>query len=118
MIFNVSAAFLLLLCFTSLNTDQITEASFVRERCDCVNTVDCVQKRKISNFTVIEKSSQCKNVQIILNIRNKQLLCLNPNKKLGKILQRCWHRTKNSPERNKVCLQRKAGGGCGVKKPS
>ncbi|XP_039629706.1 growth-regulated protein homolog gamma-like [Polypterus senegalus] len=78
------------------------QSSIIRERCQCLNTVDAVKGRRISDFKVIEKSSICKNDQIIITFKSGKQVCLNPNKAQGRKLKKCWKRF----EEKKRCFQR------------
>uniref|UniRef100_A0A8C9TVV1 Chemokine (C-X-C motif) ligand 18a, duplicate 1 n=1 Tax=Scleropages formosus TaxID=113540 RepID=A0A8C9TVV1_SCLFO len=73
---------LVLLCGGDLNT-----AMSIRERCECLETVDKLTWRQITDFQVTPRSELCNSVQI-----TNQKVCLNPESRQGKKIQNCWNR--------------------------
>ncbi|XP_041124364.1 chemokine (C-X-C motif) ligand 18a, duplicate 1 [Polyodon spathula] len=111
-----TATFLVFLSL-HISKDQMANATSIRDRCECVNTIDFVPYRKITFFAITEKSSFCKNTEIILHQRNNKEVCLNPDSKQGQGLQECW-RVKKDPARIKTCIRQKIRQDRKVKKQS
>ncbi|KAJ8365777.1 hypothetical protein SKAU_G00146080 [Synaphobranchus kaupii] len=108
MALNVSGFFiaLLFLCGLDLDAEHMAVATSVRERCECVDTIDTMPWRRIRDFTVTNKGPLCNNIQIVLYLKKKDV-CLNPDSKQGKRLQKCWKRIHENPAKKKGCLQRR-----------
>ncbi|XDV50436.1 hypothetical protein PO909_019496 [Leuciscus waleckii] len=101
---NMSLLLLLLVCLHFI-TENRTAATSLREKCECIEETGSVQWRKITDYTIIPKDPLCNKVQIILQLSGKRV-CLNPESKQGKKLQRCWKRIKfnTQKKKKKVCL--------------
>ncbi|KAJ8284907.1 hypothetical protein COCON_G00037570 [Conger conger] len=107
--FKVSWCFivLLLLCGMDAETEHMVGATSIRERCECLKTIDKVPWRRIADFAITNKGALCKNVQIVLYLKGKKEVCLNPDSKQGKRLQKCWQRIYENQTRKKACLRHK-----------
>ncbi|XP_064171180.1 interleukin-8-like [Anguilla rostrata] len=100
----------LLLCGMIFAAEHTAEATSVRERCECVQTVDSVHWRRIADFTVTREGPLCKYTQIVLTLKDKKETCLNPDAKQGKRLQTCWRRIRENPAGKRRCLRLKRRG--------
>ncbi|XP_018580524.1 chemokine (C-X-C motif) ligand 18a, duplicate 1 isoform X2 [Scleropages formosus] len=57
---------LVLLCGGDLNTGSgVLKAMSIRERCECLETVDKLTWRQITDFQVTPRSELCNSVQIV-----------------------------------------------------
>ncbi|XP_031435096.1 C-X-C motif chemokine 3-like [Clupea harengus] len=102
---SVLAALLLLLLQGHLTqwTERGVRATSVPAGCVCVQEVMSVPGRSISNLSIVAGSSFCRT-HIIVTLKDKRRVCLNPDSDQGKQLQSCWKKVKNS-HRKKVCLR-------------
>ncbi|XP_015201807.1 chemokine (C-X-C motif) ligand 18a, duplicate 1 [Lepisosteus oculatus] len=108
MFFKVTTLNMLAFLCCGRLTDQKAEATSLRERCECIRTIESFPLKKMSNFTIAEKSSQCKNVQIILHLKNNSDVCLNPDSTQGRRLHKCWKKNGKSTTRHNRCLRLRA----------
>ncbi|XP_039528159.1 chemokine (C-X-C motif) ligand 18a, duplicate 1 [Pimephales promelas] len=106
---NVSMLLLLSVCLHFM-TENRTAAISLREKCECIEETGSVQWRKIKDYTIIPKDAFCNKVQIILQLIDKRV-CLNPESKKGKQLQRCWKRIEFNTRKKKVCLLKRKRNG-------
>ncbi|XP_059374276.1 chemokine (C-X-C motif) ligand 18a, duplicate 1 [Carassius carassius] len=114
MAFRTQQASICLLLLILVCLHFITDAVYIREKCECVEETGSVQWRKITDYRIIEKDPLCKKVQIIVQLSGKKA-CLNAESKQGEKLQRCWRRIKFNTQRKKDCLKLKKKNG--AKKP-
>ncbi|KAK9964364.1 hypothetical protein ABG768_005546 [Culter alburnus] len=106
---NISLLLLLLVCL-HFTTEKSTAAISSREKCECIEETGSVQWKKITDYKIIEKYPLCNKVQIILQLPGKNV-CLNPESKQGKKLQRCWKGIKFNIRKKKACLMLKRKNG-------
>ncbi|XP_067092846.1 interleukin-8-like [Osmerus mordax] len=98
-----------------LVTVEDAESTFVPGRCNCPKTQMTV-RRPMTHLAVTLSSPTCDNDEIIVVLRNKAQVCVNPTGRLGKRLIRCWKRvTKRGLDKTR-CLKRKRIQGTGQKK--
>ncbi|KAF5910200.1 C-X-C motif chemokine 9-like [Clarias magur] len=72
------------------STDK-TEAVNIREKCMCIQHTEAVLWGRVKDFNVINAGPHCNKDQIIIKMQSKSV-CLAPNSKQGKKLQKCWKR--------------------------
>ncbi|KAB5581720.1 hypothetical protein PHYPO_G00178970 [Pangasianodon hypophthalmus] len=94
---------LLIFCLNIL-TDEKTEAVNIREKCLCIRETDTVLWRRMMDFNVIDSGPHCNKVQIIIYMGSKSV-CLAPNSKQGKMLQKCWKRINFNERKKKGCMK-------------
>ncbi|KAF4090366.1 hypothetical protein AMELA_G00050910 [Ameiurus melas] len=81
-----------------------TGAVNIREKCMCIGESNAVLWRRMTNFNVLDAGPHCYKVQIIINMGSTSV-CLAPNSKQGKMLQKCWKRINFNEGKKKSCLQ-------------
>ncbi|XP_018580523.1 chemokine (C-X-C motif) ligand 18a, duplicate 1 isoform X1 [Scleropages formosus] len=93
---------LVLLCGGDLNTGSgVLKAMSIRERCECLETVDKLTWRQITDFQVTPRSELCNSVQIVVHLKTNQKVCLNPESRQGKKIQNCWNRRTDGAEKRR-----------------
>ncbi|KAK3554285.1 hypothetical protein QTP70_020143, partial [Hemibagrus guttatus] len=76
----------------------------IREKCTCIAVAKSVLLRRITDFKIIDSAPLCDKVQIIVHLASRPV-CLAPNSKQGKKLQKCWKRIKFNERKKKSCLK-------------
>ncbi|XP_039206277.1 C-X-C motif chemokine 11-like [Crotalus tigris] len=61
--------------------------SFRRERCLCTSWEESVRKNLMATAQYYKPHSRCSQEELIVTLRNKQKLCLNPNGKQGRTIK-------------------------------
>ncbi|KAM9477173.1 chemokine (C-X-C motif) ligand 18a, duplicate 1 [Clarias gariepinus] len=96
-----------LLVFLCLNIiTNKTEAVNIREKCMCIQQTEAVLWGRVKDFSVINSGPHCNKDQIIIKMQSKSV-CLAPNSKQGKKLQKCWKRINFNKGKKKACLQQR-----------
>uniref|UniRef100_A0A667WMN6 C-X-C motif chemokine 11-like n=1 Tax=Myripristis murdjan TaxID=586833 RepID=A0A667WMN6_9TELE len=86
---------------------RVSGSPFVPGRCLCPETQNAV-RGQLKDLAVLPKSHNCdRNTVIVTLKKNSELVCLNPEAPLGKLLIRCWNRAKNLGRDVRLCLKRR-----------
>ncbi|KAM8852146.1 C-X-C motif chemokine 10-like [Synchiropus picturatus] len=94
-----------------------SSAVFVPGRCLCPRTQAQIRARPL-DFTVYPTSPHCDRVTVIVTLkRNNELVCLDPESRLGAHLVHCWNRAHRLARNPQNCLRRRRRKGRGRKGP-
>ncbi|XP_020368340.1 growth-regulated alpha protein-like [Rhincodon typus] len=103
---QITALFLLQLFLRSK-----LEAATLPLRCQCVHSINGLNPKAIKNFQIFPRTAHCSRTEIILMVQQghkESEVCLNPESRQGKRLQKCWESTQKNPNKRKECFKRKA----------
>ncbi|KAL2083075.1 hypothetical protein ACEWY4_020848 [Coilia grayii] len=107
MVLKTGLATLLLLFLQGLWT-QWTErgvcATAVPVRCVCVRELQSVRWRDITHVAIVPDTPLCRR-HLIITLKSKTKVCLNPNSEQGNRLQDCWPKVKRAKARKTACLR-------------
>ncbi|XP_076830983.1 uncharacterized protein LOC143476609 [Brachyhypopomus gauderio] len=86
-----------------LTGTRVGESQHVPARCVCLRPRNRIQG-PVSDFRVVLPGPGCRNVEIIVE-KDTGPVCLNPLRRQGKTLLRCWRRTKKEGRDGKTCIR-------------
>ncbi|XP_075466393.1 interleukin-8-like isoform X2 [Ascaphus truei] len=91
-------------------TELQTEALHIPTRCQCIRHSKFIHPKHIRNFTVTDPAAHCKSAEVILEVQQGSRIgemCLDPTKKQGKSLIRCWKKHSENMKRKQRCMKGK-----------
>ncbi|XP_048419363.1 C-X-C motif chemokine 6-like isoform X2 [Stegostoma tigrinum] len=90
---------------------QKVEAATLPLRCQCIHSMNGLNPKAIKSFQIFPRTAHCSRTEIILMVQQgheEREVCLNPESRQGKRLQKCWESTQKNPNKRKDCFKRKA----------